>query len=97
MYFSYVVRNGDTMYDIARRYGQDVNLLYEINGIKEGDYIYSNQEILIPKSDTSVYVTRDNDTLNSISDNIGVSVSDIISDNPNLLLFPEQVIVYKRG
>ena len=97
MYFSYVVKQGDSLYDISRKYNQDLNLLYEINGIKEGDYVYPNQEILIPKSDASIYMTRDSDTLDSISSDLGVSISDIVSMNPNLLFMPDQIIVYKRG
>ena len=95
-YFSYFVKSGDTMYDIARRYDQDVNMLYRINGIKEGDFIYPNQEVLIPKRGVFLYMTGD-DSLSDVSNSIGVSISDIIDSNPNLLLMPDQVIVYKRG
>ena len=96
MYFSYTVMPGDTMYSIANKFGQDLNDLYLINGIKEGDYIYPNQEIMIPNSSVSVYFTREGDTVSSVSDSIGVSVSDII-DNNDLVLMPEQIIVYRKG
>ena len=96
MYFSYFTKSGDTMYSIADKYNQDLDILYLINGIKEGDYIYPNQEILIPRNDVSVYLTRDDDTLGSISSAIGVSVSDIIRYNSDLVLMPEQIIVYRR-
>ncbi len=97
MYFPYKVRSGDTMYSIASRFNQNLNDLYLINGIKEGDYIYPNQEILIPSSDVSIYYTEDGDTLNSVSNSIGVDVDDIISNNSDLLLVPEQIIVYRKG
>ena len=97
MYFPYKVRSGDTMYSIASRFNQNLNDLYLINGIKEGDYIYPNQEILIPSSDVSIYYTEDGDTLNSVSNSIGVDVEDIISYNSDLLLVPEQIIVYRKG
>lgn len=96
MYMSYSVRPGDTMFSISNKFNQDLDVLYLINGIKEGDYIYPNQEILIPRNDVSIYLTRDNDTLGSISNVIGVSVSDIIDDNSDLILMPEQIIVYRR-
>ena len=97
MYFSYTVMPGDSMFSIANKYNQSLNDLYLINGIKEGDYIYPNQEILIPNNDVFLYYTRNGDTLSDVSNSIGVSISDIISDNSNLLLMPEQVIAYKKG
>ena len=97
LYFSYTVKNGDSLYSIADKYNQDLDVLYAINGIKVGDYIYPNQKILIPKRGVSIYMTKDDDTLEMISDSIGVSISDILSDNSNLSLMPDQIIVYKRG
>lgn len=97
MYFPYKVKSGDTMYSIASRFNQNLNDLYLINGIKEDDYIYPNQEILIPSSDVSIYYTEDGDTLNSVSNSIGMDVEDIISYNSDLLLVPEQIIVYRKG
>lgn len=97
LYFSYVVKSGDSLYSISEAYDQDVDVLYAINGIKEGDYIYPNQEILIPKNDVFVYMTKDGDTLDYISNMIGVSTSDILDSNSNLSLMPDQAIVYKRS
>lgn len=97
MYFTYTVKSGDSMYSIASKFGRNVNDLYLINGIKEGDYIYPNQEILIPNRDVSVYYTMDGDTLGSVSNSIGVNSFDIISDNSDLLLVPDQIIVYRKG
>ena len=97
MYFSYTVKLGDTMYSIASKFDKNLDDLYLINGIKEGDYIYPDQEILIPNRDVSIYYTDNDDTLNSVSNNIGVDVNDIISNNSNLLLMPGQIIVYRKG
>lgn len=97
LYFSYVVKSGDSLYSISEAYDQDVDVLYAINGIKEGDYIYPNQEILIPKNDVFVYMTKDGDTLDYISNMIGVSTSDILDSNSNLSLMPDQAIIYKRS
>lgn len=96
LYFSYVVKSGDNLYNISKMYNQDMDILCAINGIKKGDYIYPNQEILIPRSDVSIYITNDGDTLESISSKIGSSISDIVKKNSNLVLIPEQAIVYKR-
>ena len=96
LYFSYYVKSGESLYDIARRFNQSVDVLYQINGIKEGDYIYPNQEILIPNGDSSFYVTVDGDNLSVISSRVDVSISDILRDNPNLLLVPGQLVILKK-
>lgn len=96
LYFSYYVKSGESLYDIARRFNQNVDVLYQINGIKEGDYIYPNQEILIPNGDSSFYVTVDGDNLSVISSRVDVSISDILRDNPNLLLVPGQLVILKN-
>lgn len=97
VYFTYRVNSGDTMYSIASKFDKKIDDLYLINGIKEGDFIYPDQEILIPNRDVSIYYTVDGDTLGSISNNTGVDVSDIISNNNDLLLVPDQIIVYRKG
>lgn len=45
----YVVLPGDTLYNIARRYGVTVNELAEFNGISDVDVIYPGQELKIPQ------------------------------------------------
>lgn len=97
MYFKYIVKSGDTMYSIASKFDKNLNDLYLINGIKEGDFIYPNQQIMIPNRDVSIYYTDNDDTLSSVSNNIGVDINEIISDNSDLLLMPDQIIVYRKG
>ena len=97
MYFTYTVKSGDTMYSIASKFDRNVDDLYLINGIKEGDYIYPNQEIMIPNRDVSIYYTSADDTLNGVSKSIGINVDDIVYNNSDLLLMPNQIIVYRKG
>ncbi len=96
LYDTYIVQSGDSLYKIAQIYNQDLDSLYAINGLNIDDYIYPNQEILIPKSGVSIYVTGDNDTLESVADFMGVSSMSIVQNNSELYLMPEQVISYKR-
>ena len=96
LYFTYTVRTGDTLYDISQKYGKDLNVLYKINGIKDGEYIYPNQEILIPNDDIFVYVTGDEDTLYDIANSFNVDVTDLVKYNENLRLLSDQVVIYKR-
>ena len=63
-YFEYyVIKKGDTLYDIARRYNINPDLLASLNGLNNDDYIYPEQTILIPKSNYSYYITKKGDTL----------------------------------
>lgn len=92
----YTVQSGDNMYEIARRYNMNYKELLEINGLDEDDYIYPNQQILIPKSGVDVYITEEGDTLGLVSEKWGISVSDIVNQNETIFLLPGQMII-KRG
>lgn len=46
----YVVRSGDTMWDIARAFGTSVDQLRRINYIERGSRIYVGQKLKIPSS-----------------------------------------------
>lgn len=96
MYITYVVKMGDSLYSIAKSYDQDVNVLYNINGIKEGDYIYPGEKLLIPRPYVFTYMTIDGDTIKSVSNKSGISISELVDDN-DFVLEPGQLIVYKNA
>ena len=87
-YSTYVVKNGDNMYEIAKKNNIDLDTLISINGLNKNDYIYPNQEIIIPNK--NMYVTKENETINDIFTKLNVSV-DKIGD---LYLVKDQVITY---
>lgn len=45
----YVVQPGDTLAEIAIRFGVDLNVLAEVNAIQNIDHIEVGQELLIPQ------------------------------------------------
>jgi len=94
---TYVIQKGDNLYEIARKYNVNVRDLEKINGLEEDDYIYPNQEILIPKQGVGIYVTVDNETLEDISKKIGIRPEVIMDQNDKLYLLPDQLIVYKKS
>jgi len=95
-FIDYTVKPNDTLYNIAREYNVDPVLLSEINGLKLYDYIYPNQIIIIPKSDTTLYITKDGDTIGRlINDNI-VTLQDLNRYNRNVYLMPEQLIIGRK-
>jgi len=91
----YNIEKGDTLYDIARRYNTDYNLLALLNGLNTADYIYPNTTIMVPKRDVKYYITRENDTLNSVNRLLGSDINKLLNENNNIYLKEGQLIVYK--
>ena len=95
-YFDYYkVSKGDTLYKIANDNNIDADLLAQLNGINKSYYIYPNQTLLIPKAGSILYITAVGDTLSEIAKGLNVGIDKLISQNDNIYLQPEQLIVYK--
>ncbi|MCH8123747.1 MAG: LysM peptidoglycan-binding domain-containing protein [Bacteroidetes bacterium] len=78
---TYVIQEGDTLYELAMRLDTSVELLEEMNE-RIGGVFRPGEEILIPASKTSTsYVVRRGDTLLGISRSFGVSVAEIQGAN----------------
>ena len=96
-YFNiYTIESGDTLYEIARKYNINPTLLASINGLDMNDYIYPNQEILIPKSGYSYYITDEGDTLDTVSDTFMIEKKQLLEQNKTIYLLPGQVLIAKR-
>lgn len=89
----YTIKKGDTLYQIAKKYNINPDLLSTINGINKEDYIYPNQEIIIPKSNYSYYITAEGDTLGLISEKFDEDINMIIKNNETIYLLPGQLLV----
>lgn len=87
-YKKYIVQKGDNMYKIARENNVDYGTLLRLNGLKNDEYIYPNQEIMIPIRNT--YVTSENEKISDILNKLNLKVSDI----EDLLVVEDQVINY---
>lgn len=95
-YFDYyMVNKGDTLFKIASDNNIDADLLAQLNGINKTDYIYPNQTLLIPKAGSILYFTAIGDTLSEVAKGFNVGVDKLVSQNDNIYLQPEQLIVYK--
>ena len=97
MFEKYIVQKGDSIYSIASKYNINPFDLIMLNGIDKDDYIYPNQEVLVPSKDIQVYITKSGDTIFDIISNFGVDIDTILSSNEKLLLVPEQLVVYKKS
>ncbi|MBN2418341.1 MAG: LysM peptidoglycan-binding domain-containing protein [Deltaproteobacteria bacterium] len=74
--FEYVVKEGDNLFSISRRFDVGLDLLRQLNGIK-GKNIYPGQKLqLRPSSlDEAVYVVRQGDTLTGIAQKYNIKIS----------------------
>ena len=96
-YFNYyVIEKGDNLYEIGRKYNINPELLASMNGLEMNDYIYPNQEILIPKSGYSYYITKEGDTLDTVSNTFKISQDKLLENNPVIYLLAGQILVKKN-
>lgn len=96
-YFEYyTVKKGDSIYEIARRYNINPELLASLNGLNYSDYIYPDQVILIPKANYSYYVTKAGDTIDSVSNIFGVTRERLLKENNIVYLLEGQLLVKEK-
>lgn len=92
----YTVKKGDTIFDIAKHVGVDTTTLLKINGLDADDTIYPDQVIIVPNRDMEIYVTNPGDTLTNVASKFKTTKEKIVAANENMILAPDQVIVYKK-
>lgn len=93
---TYKVKSGDSIYSIARMYNIAPEVLLSLNGLNKSDYIYPNQEILVPNQNVMIYVTQDGDTLETLTNNFGVDLNTLNKENERVLVLPDQLVVHKK-
>lgn len=96
LFFTYIVKSGDNLYQIAREYNISAQDLASINGIKIDDYLYPNQQIMIPTDGTKIYVTKEGDTLDFVLDSFNTNYDSIKRQNKKIYLMPDQLIIFKE-
>lgn len=100
---TYVVKTGDTLYSIARKYGLDVKTLASTNKLADPDNLKAGAKLIIPITPVptprpvtpppgaTTYTVRAGDTLSSIARRHGTSVGDL--QRINKLSNPNQLVV----
>ncbi len=89
----YTIQLGDTLSDIAARFGIPQDVLQQMNGISNPDSIFTDTQIWVPSItdllnsggiDTSQYihVIRPGDTLSGIATEYGVTIDSLMANNP---------------
>lgn len=96
IYQKYTVKKGDNVFEIAKKFGTDVDTIILINGLDKADFIYPNQELLVPTGNVEIYVTKGRDTLRDVADKLNTSREVIVKENDNIVLIPDQIIIHKK-
>ncbi len=87
--FTYVVKRGDTLYAIARRFGTTVTAIARVNGLVNPNHIYVGQRLRIPGSQPAPqppkcgvwHTVRPGDTVSALALRYGTTVWAIVSAN----------------
>ena len=92
----HIVKDGDTLYSLARMYQVPVDAIAKANGIKNADNIQIGQRLIIPQlSRPNWYVVRYGDTLYTIARRFFTTVDNILKLNdladPDAI-FPGEII-----
>ena len=93
----YTVKKGDNLYNIAENEETTVDLIAQVNGINPNEYIYEGQTLLVPKKDVELYITKNGDTIDTLSENFSVPSLDVLYSNNNIYLLPGQLIIYRKA
>ena len=91
-YITYIIQPGDTLSQLAVRFGTTVNVLASLNDLTDPDLIYAGQTLRIPENaDASIlyYTVQPGDTLSQIALQYHTTVNALAALNhladPNLI------------
>src|SRR3989344_8987110 len=75
---SYLVKNGDTLFNISQQYNIRWDLIAQINGLNEPYVLHAGQTLKIPQATTSkvegkIYTIKKGDTLISIARSFNIT------------------------
>lgn len=81
-YSEYVVKSGDNITDISRKFGlSNISTLISVNNIENVRKLWVGQKLKIPSMDGVSYKVVSGDSLASVSAKYGISVEDILDAN----------------
>lgn len=93
---TYVVKVGDTLSEIAQKFGVTVDNLVTWNGITNKNLINVGQ-VLTVKEGTSIYTVKSGDTLSGIASKFGTTTDALVSlngiENPDLINVGQRIKV----
>ncbi len=81
----HLLADGETLGDLAVRYGVSVATLVWANGLERGDALMLGQPLRIPRVSGVVYVVRPGDDVASVAERMGVAPEAFLTFDPNHL------------
>ena len=90
---TYLVKSGDTLYSIAKKYNTSVDAIKNLNNLKTNTIIVG-QSLLLPNN--NIYVVKKGDTLYSIAKKYNTTVDSIKKKNSltsNLLSIGQKLVI----
>ena len=94
-YDTYIVKKGDSLWAISRKYNISVKELIEINNLTDLT-LQINQQLLVPKTNKNIYIVEAGDTLWSIARKNNMTVEELKSLNnlnSNLISVGQELII----
>ncbi|MFW6287381.1 MAG: peptidoglycan DD-metalloendopeptidase family protein [bacterium] len=92
-FFTYIVKQGDSLSKIAQNYNVSINDIISINNLNNPDMIMVNQEIKIP-GEKKTYIVRRGDNLCKIAEKYSVSITKLIEVND--LKTPDKIYIGQK-
>ena len=95
---TYIVKKGDSLYNIARSFGTSVSAIKNANGLTS-DNIYVYQSLIIPLAfSIGEYLVKKGDTLYSIANKFNISVETLkaLNNLGNDVIYPYQALIVPK-
>ncbi|MBI5267298.1 MAG: LysM peptidoglycan-binding domain-containing protein [candidate division Zixibacteria bacterium] len=99
----HTVRSGDTIWEVARKYGTSASKIREWNGLNSNSRIYPGQSLIVAGSESASYVihlVEAGDTLSRIARKYGTTIARILAenkvDNPDALEVGKQLKIVNQ-
>lgn len=96
VFTTYKVNAGDSVYSIAQKFNSNVDDILKLNGLNKDDYIYPNQELLVPKEGVSIYIVKEQETISDVARKLNVDPIALLGQNETIYLMPDQLIIYRK-
>ncbi len=101
----YVVRKGDSLWDIASSFGTSVSTLRRMNNLGRRSYIYPGQSLKVPGGGSGsdgfqIYTVRRGDTISDIATLYGTTIANIARwnnlRNPSMISVGDELKIYNE-
>lgn len=92
---NYQIQRGDTLFSLAQKYHTKPELLMVLNGLEPNAYLYAGDNLLVPKENIEMYLTKYGDNIQKIATEKNLNPSDVWVYNDRIYLLPDQIIAYR--